>query len=228
MSDFLLAVIEDEIAHAAQSPAEISALIARRAQFAHELRGQLRDRGRFRPSREGKRVRAAGVEDGPFAPALAAYYWIDAPSLDDAAAIAQRIPTLGSDVVDVRPVMKGVGDPTKDAKPGKVFGFGVLGAADNEAMWTAVMDRIDAETHDRFPAASFVGGNRLQPPTTGKRVAQRGERRATFDGPFLEAKEVIGGVFFLRMLTIEDAVRWANASRFIAHGTLEIRELWRS
>lgn len=224
MSDFLLAVIEDESAHAAQSPAQIAELIAQRARFAAELRGQLRDSGRFRPSREGKRVRRAGVEDGPFAPALAAYYWIDAPSLDAAAEVANRIPTLASDVIDVRPVMKGIGDPAKDAKPGKVFGFGVLGAADSEATWTTVMDRIDAETHDRFPAASFVGGNRLQPPTTGKRV----ERRATFDGPFLEAKEVIGGVFFLRVLTIEDAVRWAQGSRFIAHGTLEIRELWRS
>jgi hypothetical protein len=37
---------------------------------------------------------------------------------------------------------------------------------------------------------------RLRPSKEGKRV-RRGERRATFDGPFLESKEVIGGLFFL-------------------------------
>jgi hypothetical protein len=59
-------------------------------------------------------------------------------------------------------------------------------------------------------------------------VATRGERRATFDGPFLESKEVIGGVFLVRMASLDDVVRWAGASAFIAHGSLEIRELWRT
>ncbi len=49
-----------------------------------------------------------------------------------------------------------------------------------------------------------------------------------FDGPFLESKEVIGGVFFMRVASIEDAVAWALGTRFIAHGALEIREVWRT
>jgi hypothetical protein len=236
MSDFLLMVLEDERVHAAQSPQAIADLIAQRAQFADELRraGGLRDSGRFRPSREAKRVRKQGdelhVEDGPFAGdhALAAYYWIDAPSLDDAAALAHRIPALACDQIHVRPLMKGGVAADKDAKPGKLFAFAVLGNAASEEAWGQVMDRIDAETQNAFPASAAVGGNRLYPPSAGRRVAARGERRATFDGPFLEAKEVIGGVFFLRMMTIEDAVRWAAASRFVVHGALEIRELWRS
>jgi hypothetical protein len=48
------------------------------------------------------------------------------------------------------------------------------------------------------------------------------------DGPFLESKEVIGGLFFLRMTSIDEAVAWAAESRFVVHGTLEIRELWRT
>jgi hypothetical protein len=79
------------------------------------------------------------------------------------------------------------------------------------------MDVIDAETRDSFPATAFAGGNRLRPP-----------RRAMFDGPFLESKEIVGGVFLLRLASLEDAVRWAAASRFVVHGALEIRELWRS
>jgi len=219
MSDYLLMVHENEREHAAQSPKAIAELIVRRAEFADELRraGQLRDRGRFRPSGEGKRVRGARVDDGPFAGALAEYYWVDAPTQGDAEAVASRIPALASDRVDVRPLMKGGVRPDKEANPGKIFGFAVLGDATSEEDWVEVMDRIDAETRDAFPAAAALGGNRLQPP-----------KRAMFDGPFLESKEVIGGVFFLRMMTIDDAVRWAAQSRFVVHGALEIRELWRS
>jgi hypothetical protein len=56
----------------------------------------------------------------------------------------------------------------------------------------------------------------------------RSERRATFDGPFLESKEVIGGLILLRMTSLDEAVRWAGGTRFVVHGTLEIRELWRT
>jgi hypothetical protein len=90
------------------------------------------------------------------------------------------------------------------------------------------MDRIDDETGGRFPEASFLGGLRLEPPSRGRRIVTRGERRATFDGPFLESKEVIGGLFFVRMTSIEDAVRWAAETPFVVHGALEIRELWRT
>jgi hypothetical protein len=234
MADFLLMVLEDEAAHAARSARDIAELVARRASFADELRraGVLRDRGCLRPSKEGKRARRVGdrvrVDDGPFAPALAAYFWIDVADVDEAARFAAACPALASDVVDVRPLMKGRAVPDKEDRPGKIFAFAVLGSAANEAAWTAVMDRIDAETRDGFPAEASVGGVRLQPPTSGRVVATRGDKRATFDGPFVETKEIIGGVFFLRAMHAEDAVRWAADSPFVAHGTLEIREVWRS
>ena len=237
MADHMLMVLEDEDAHASQSPRQLAELIDQRTQFAEELRrsGRLRDRGRLRPSKHGKRTRRDGdrlrVDDGPFADggkALAAYYWIDASSVDEAAQLAAAYPGLASDDIDVRPLMRGGIDADKDARPGKIFAFAVLGNTPSEDAWTKVMDRIDAETHQRFPLDAFLGGARLQPPTTGRRVATRGERRATFDGPFLESKEVIGGLFLVRMMSLADAVQWASESRFVAHGTLEIRELWRS
>jgi len=224
MSGYMLMVLEDETAHAAQSPADMADLIARRARYAEALGNRLRDTGRMRPSREGKRVYPARVENGPFSPALGAYYWIEADSLDEAARLAADCPTLPSDEIDVRPVMKGQIKPGKEARPGKIFACAVLGNALTEAAWLEAMDRIDKQTSTRFPADSALGGNRLQPPTTGKRVA----RRAVFDGPFLESKEVIGGVFLMRMASIDDVVAWAQGSEFIVHGALEIRELWRT
>jgi hypothetical protein len=237
MSEHMLLVLEDEAAHEAQAPKAMADLIDEHAQFADSLRraGRLRDHGRLRPSKEGKRVHRDGdrlhVADGPFregGKALGAYYWVDTGGVEEAAQLAAACPALPGDEVDVRPLMKGQVDADKEARPGKIFAFAVLGNAETEAGWTAVMDRIDAETHDRFPATAFMGGVRLQPPKRGKRVATQGERRATFDGPFLECKEVIGGVFFVRMTSIDEAVKWAGETRFVVHGALEIRELWRS
>lgn len=237
MPNYLLMVLENEAAHTSQSPKAMAELIAHRAKFAQDLRrtDHLRDGGYFRPSAEGKRVSTKDgrvhVEDGPFVEdgkSLAGYYLVAATGLDEAVELGRTCPTMTEDDVDVRPVMKGQVDPSKEEKPGKVFGFAVLGKTATEEAWVDVMDRIDAETSGCFPPDSFLGGVRLEPPRTGRGISTRAERRSTFDGPFLESKEVIGGLFFLRVANVEEAVRWAGTSRFVVHGTLEIRELWRS
>lgn len=237
MTEYLVMTLEDEQAHASQSPKAMSELIEKSAAYAEGLRrdGRLKDRGRLRPSKEGKRVRREGgrlaVHDGPFAEegkALGGYHWVEASSLDEATRLAASAPVLPGDAIDVRPLMKGAVQADKEAKPGKLFACGVLGNGKTEEGWVEVMDRIDEETRGRFPEASFLGGLRLEPPRSGRRIATRGERHATFDGPFLESKEVIGGLFVLRMTSIEEAVRWAGETAFVVHGALEIRELWRT
>ena len=124
--------------------------------------------------------------------------------------------------------MKGKLEPDKTSKRGRVFAYAVLGSAPSEQGWVDVMDRIDESTRGCFPADRFLGGVRLQEPGRGRRVARAGCRRAVFDGPFLESKEVIGGLFFMRMSSLDEAVHWASRSEFVKHGALEIRELWRS
>jgi hypothetical protein len=237
VAEYLVTTLEDEHAHASQSPKAMSELIERSAAFVDELRraGRLKDSGRFRPSKEGKRVRRDGdrldVRDGPFAEeskALGSYYWVEASSVNEAAEITARVPALPSDEIDVRPLMKGMCSKDKEAKAGKIFGCAVLGNTKTEEAWVEVMDLIDEETKGRFPEASFLGGLRLEPPSSGRRIATQGERRAMFDGPFLESKEVIGGLFLVRMTSIDEAVRWAGETRFVVHGALEIRELWRT
>jgi hypothetical protein len=237
VTEYLLMTREDEHAHASQSPKAMSELIEESAACADELRraGRLEDSGHLRPSKEGKRVRREGdrleVRDGPFAEegkALGGYYWVQASSFDEATELAAKAPLLPTDEIEVRPVMKGMCPKDKEAKPGKIFACAVLGSTKTEEAWVDVMDRIDEETRGRFPEASMIGGLRLESPRSGRRIVTRGEKRATFDGPFLESKEVIGGLFFVRMTSIEDAVRWAAETPFVVHGALEIRELWRT
>jgi hypothetical protein len=235
MGDYLLMVLEDEAAHARESPRAMAELIEQRAAFADGLRGtgELHDAGRLRPSKEGRRVRRRGgeltIEPGPFAgeKALAGYLWVSAPTIDAAARVGLGCPSLPSDELEVRPLMKGKVADEQEAKPGKIFAFAVHGKEATEQAWVEVMDRIDAETHE-LAAQAFTGGLRLEPPRVGKRIATRGGARALFDGPFLESKEVIGGLFFLRLTSLEEATEWAAATPFVVHGALEIRELWRS
>jgi hypothetical protein len=237
MTEYLIMTLEDETAHASEAPQEMARLIEQRAEYGADLRrkGKLRDSGRLRPSKEGKRVSRAGerleVRDGPFSEngkALGGYLWVEAESAEDATRIAEACPALVTDELEVRPLLKGRPPAEKEAKAGKICACAVLGNAATEAAWVSVMDRIDAETQDHLVDTAFLGGLRLQAPKSGRLVASRGERRATFDGPFLESKEVIGGLFFLRTTSVDDAVRWACGTRFVVHGALEIRELWRT
>lgn len=237
MTDWMLMVRVDEARSAEQAPRETATLLDAQAAYvaSERARGRLKDTARLRPSKEGRRVHGASgvlqVDGGPFSEggrALGAYHVVAAESAAAAAALAAAIPTAPSDEIDVRPIMKGSFREGKEDQPGKVFAFGVLGSAANEDAWQALMDRVDEATKDAFLGAELVGGVRLERPGLGRRVATDGGRRAIFDGPFMESKEVIGGIFFARMATIEDAVAWAKTTPFVRLATLEIRELWRS
>jgi hypothetical protein len=241
MNAYMLMVMENEGAQKAAAPKDMAGLIERQAEFGKRLeaRGALVERGRLRPSAEGKRVRRQGeridVQTGPFTDdgrALGNYYWVEADSVEAAGALACECPTLAGDDVDVRPLMGG--KPCHEANanatadtPGKVFAFSILGNSPSEKAWIETMDRIEAEGA-QFPDDKFLGGMRLENPTKGRRVSDRGGHRAIFDGPFLESKEIIGGIFFMRMSSMDEAVSWASKQLCTVYGALEIRELWRS
>ncbi len=236
MSQFMVMIHENEAAEAALTPSETKALLEGHAAYEQKLRAASAylDGERLRPSAEGKRVSHRDgqprVDAGPFADkALSGYYVLDAASLDAAVELAQQCPVSPGAELDVRPLMKGRLAPDKTSQRGRVFAFAVLGSAPNEQGWVDVMDRVDNEsTRDLFPGGRFLAGVRLEAPGRGRRVASTGGRRAVFDGPFLEGKEVIGGLFFMRMASLDEAVQWASQTAFVKHGAVEIRELWRS
>ncbi|HWZ91409.1 MAG TPA: YciI family protein [Polyangiaceae bacterium] len=246
MSEFMVMIHESEAAEAALGPAETRAQLEARAAYEQDLRaaGAHCDGERFRPSVEGRRVRRRDgqlhVDRGPFEEkALGAYYIVEAPNLDAAVALAQACPVSPDAELDVRPVMRGDLSPDKASQQGRVFAFAVLGSAPNEPAWSGIMDRIQEITREArarggydeipgFPAAQRLGGVRLEAPGRGRRVVNTGGRRAVFDGPFLESKEVIGGLFFMRMASLEAAVQWASEKPFLQYGATELRELWRS
>jgi hypothetical protein len=235
MSRFMVMIHENEAVEAARPPSEAKDLLEAHAAYEKKLRASscYLDGERLRPSAEGKRVSrrngALRVDDGPFGePALSAYHVLEAPGLDAAVELVRECPLMPDAELDVRPLIKGSLTPDKTSQRGRVFAFAVLGSAPSEEGWVEVMDRIDAATGSHFPAGRFLGGVRLEAPGGGRRVSAAGGRRAVFDGPFLESKEVIGGVFFMHIASVGEAVEWASRSGFMKDGALEIRELWRS
>jgi hypothetical protein len=111
---FLLLIYESESLDAARSEAENQAILQEYMEFGTSVRasGKLRGGEALKPVatattvrvRDGKSV----VTDGPFAETkeqLGGFYFIDAVDLDDALAIAARIPTARTGSIEVRPVM---------------------------------------------------------------------------------------------------------------------------
>jgi hypothetical protein len=57
----------------------------------------------------------------------------------------------------------------------------------------------------------------LQPAGEGGVIRQSGGKQTVLDGPFAEAKEVVGGYAIIQAKSVEEAAQWA--SRFLAiHG----------
>jgi hypothetical protein len=236
MAQFMVIITENEAGDRNRDPSETKVLVEGHSAYNRKLRAvsAFVDSERLRPSSEGWRVSnrdgESRIDQGPFADkALSGYYVLEAEKLADAVKLTEECPMSPGAELEVRPLMKGNIQPDKTGKPGRVFAFAVLGNAPNERGWIDVMDRFDESSREGFPADRFLGGVRLLEPGRGQRVSlSTGGRRAILDGPFLESKEVIGGLFFMRMATPEEAIEWASRSDFVKHGTVEIRELWRS
>jgi len=64
----------------------------------------------------------------------------------------------------------------------------------------------------------------LHPPSEGARVKFEGGKPVVTDGPFAEAKEVVGGFWIIQVKSKEEAIEWAK--RCPDHNlTIEIRQV---
>ena len=68
-------------------------------------------------------------------------------------------------------------------------------------------------------------GQSLKTDAAGVRVAKRGEKSIVRDGPFAEAKEMIGGFFLLTCATRAQAIEIAQQCPAAGWATIEVREL---
>ena len=65
----------------------------------------------------------------------------------------------------------------------------------------------------------------LHPPSTGARVSFTGGKPMVTDGPFTEAKEVLGGYWMIDVKSREEAIAWAKKCPASENEIIEIRQV---
>jgi hypothetical protein len=65
----------------------------------------------------------------------------------------------------------------------------------------------------------------LHPPSMGARVTFSGGKPAVTDGPFTEAKEVLGGYWMIQVKSKEEAIEWAKRCPASANEVIEVRQV---
>jgi hypothetical protein len=65
----------------------------------------------------------------------------------------------------------------------------------------------------------------LHPPSTGARVSFAGGKPTVTDGPFSEAKEVIGGYWMIQVKSKAEAIEWASRCPGLDSETIEVRQV---
>jgi hypothetical protein len=65
----------------------------------------------------------------------------------------------------------------------------------------------------------------LHPPSMGARVSFSGGKPIVTDGPFAEAKEVLGGYWMIQVKSKEEAVEWASRCPAGDNEVIEVRQV---
>jgi hypothetical protein len=97
--------------------------------------------------------------------------------------------------------------------------------ARSEAEGRQLYDRMLAYSADLKSRGLLKQSQALRTDALGVRVRVRDGKRLLVDGPFSEAKEMVGGFFLLDCETREQAVEIAAACPAAQWATVEVREL---
>ena len=65
----------------------------------------------------------------------------------------------------------------------------------------------------------------LHPPSMGARVSFSGGKPKVIDGPFTEAKEVLGGYWMIQVKSKEEAIEWASRCPASDNEVIEVRQV---
>src|SRR5580692_7573406 len=65
----------------------------------------------------------------------------------------------------------------------------------------------------------------LHPPSAGARVSFSAGKPTVTDGPFIEAKEVVGGYWMVQVKSKEEAIEWASRCPASDNEVIEIRQV---
>ncbi|HEX4607807.1 MAG TPA: YciI family protein [Urbifossiella sp.] len=178
------------------------------------------------------------VTDGPFAETteqLGGYFLLDLADLDEAIAVAGRLPPTRKGTAEIRPVFALDGLPPSrplPAGPGDqpymllcYDDEAALRAAGPDARRAGMAEATDL-ARELSAAGRYIAAAPLHPSATATSVRVRDGKRAVTDGPFAETTEVLGGYYVILAGSREEALRVAARHPGVRHGAVEVRPLF--
>src|SRR5689334_16372229 len=69
----------------------------------------------------------------------------------------------------------------------------------------------------------LLDSQQLEPPSTARTIRRQGNRLAATDGPFAEAKEVLGGFNLIEAADMDEAIEIASSFPWSDVGSIEVR-----
>jgi hypothetical protein len=97
--------------------------------------------------------------------------------------------------------------------------FNAMSPDDTQAMYGSIGSWW--EKHSR--AGTLVGGEQLEPPATASTVRHTTGDSYVVDGPFIEAKEHVGGFAVVSVASLDEALELART--WPAGGSVEVRRV---
>jgi hypothetical protein len=99
----------------------------------------------------------------------------------------------------------------------------------DEADWAPTPEAVSAMSkynEELTKAGVLLALDGLHPASKGARVGFSGGRATVTDGPFTEAKEVIGGYWLIQAKSKEEAVEWASRCPAADGDAIEVRQVY--
>jgi hypothetical protein len=90
----------------------------------------------------------------------------------------------------------------------------------------AMMEKMGQFNKELEAAGAIIALDGLQPLPKGARLAYSGGKATVTDGPFVEAKEVVGGYWLLQAKSKEQVVEWMKRCPAQDGDTIEIRQVF--
>ena len=184
----------------------------------------------------------AMVIDGPFAETteqLGGFYILELEDLDEAIAVASRLPPAKKGTVEIRPVFELDGLPPSrpipggpaESGPGRPF---MLLCYDDEGAWReagaealrSAMAEASGLARELSEAGRFVEASPLHPSELATCVRVRDGLRQVTDGPFAETNEVLGGYYIIVARSRDEALQVASRHPGARFGSVEVRPIF--
>lgn len=89
----------------------------------------------------------------------------------------------------------------------------------------AALEAMMAYNRSLSEAGILRAGEGLHPPSMGARVSFKNRKPTITDGPFAEAKEVLGGFWIIEVASREEAIAWAARCPGADNEMIEVRQI---